>query len=34
MQGRIILKWFIGKKGWRLWIGFIWIRIETDGGLL
>jgi hypothetical protein len=24
----------VGEIGWRLWTGFIWFRITTDGGLL
>jgi hypothetical protein len=31
---RIILKWILGKYSWRLWIGFIWLRIGTGGGFL
>jgi hypothetical protein len=31
---RIILKWFLGKCGWRVWIRFIWLRIWTGRGLL
>jgi hypothetical protein len=31
---RIILKLIFGKYGWRVWIGFIWFGIVTDGGLL
>jgi hypothetical protein len=31
---RITLKWVLGKEGWRGWIGFIWLRIGTGGGLL
>jgi hypothetical protein len=29
---RIILKWILGKLG--VYIGFIWLRIGTTGGLL
>jgi hypothetical protein len=32
-DGRIILKCVLGKEGWRVWIGFIWLRIGTGGGL-
>jgi hypothetical protein len=32
--GRIILKYVLGTQRWRAWIGFIWLRIGTDGGLL
>jgi hypothetical protein len=31
---RIILKWMLGKQCWRVWIEFIWLRIETCGGLV
>jgi hypothetical protein len=34
VDGRIILKWILGKQGGRLWTGFIWFRIETSGGLV
>jgi hypothetical protein len=34
VDGRIILKLIFRKSGERVWIGLIWIRIETDGGLL
>jgi hypothetical protein len=27
---RIITKWILGKKVWRLWIRFIWLMIGTD----
>jgi hypothetical protein len=30
----IILKWILGKYGGKVWIGFIWLRIGTSGGLL
>jgi hypothetical protein len=32
--GRIILNGSWGKSGFRVWIGFIWLRIETCGWLL
>jgi hypothetical protein len=32
--GRIILEWVLGKYGWRVWTGCIWLRIGTSGGLL
>jgi hypothetical protein len=32
--GRIILKWILGKSGLTVWIGVIWLRIRTGGGLL
>jgi hypothetical protein len=34
VDGRVILKWILRKYGARVWIGFIWLRIETSGGLL
>jgi hypothetical protein len=34
VDGRIILKWNLGKQVLRAWIGFIWFRIGTCGGLL
>jgi hypothetical protein len=33
-NGRKISKCVLGKYGCRVWIGFIWLRIETDGRLL
>jgi hypothetical protein len=29
IDGKIILKWILGKEGWKVWIGFIWLRTET-----
>jgi hypothetical protein len=34
VDGRMILKWILGKEGGRVWIGFIWHRTGTVGGLL
>jgi hypothetical protein len=34
VDGRIIFKWILGTQGWRVLIGFIWLRIGTEGGLL
>jgi hypothetical protein len=34
VEGRIILKWILGKQVLGVWIGFIWFRIRTDDGLL
>jgi hypothetical protein len=28
-NGRIILKWILGKYAFGVWIGFIWLRIGT-----
>jgi hypothetical protein len=28
-DGRMILKWILGKKGWRVWIGSSWLRTGT-----
>jgi hypothetical protein len=33
-DGRVVLKWSIGKQGRRIWIEFTWLRIGTIGGLL
>jgi hypothetical protein len=33
LRGRIILKWIINQDG-STWTGFIWLRIDTSGGLL
>jgi hypothetical protein len=30
----ILLEWMLGKYGGKVWTGFIWLRIETNGGLL
>jgi hypothetical protein len=34
VDGRIILKWVLGKQDGRVWIGFVWLRIGTCDGLL
>jgi hypothetical protein len=31
---RIILKWIFSKEDGRIWTGFVWVSIETGGGLL
>jgi hypothetical protein len=31
---RIIIKWILRKYFWRAWIGFMYLRIRTSGGLL
>jgi len=33
VDGRIISKWILGKRGGRVYTGFIWLRIWTSGGL-
>jgi hypothetical protein len=25
--GKLILGWILGKKGWKVWTGLIWLRI-------
>jgi hypothetical protein len=34
IDGRIILEWILRKEGGRIWTGFIWLWIGTNGGLL
>jgi hypothetical protein len=34
VNGKVILKLILKKKGGRMWTGFIWLRIGTGGGLL
>jgi hypothetical protein len=34
VDGTIILKGLFGKQSWRVWTGFMWLRIGTGGGLL
>jgi hypothetical protein len=33
VDGRIS-EWIWGKKGGKVWTGFIWLRIRTGGGIL
>ena len=33
VDGRIMLEWVFKKCGIRVWIGFIWLRIECSGRL-
>jgi hypothetical protein len=33
-EGRIILRWMFKKYSVRKWIGFIWLRIRSNGRLL
>jgi hypothetical protein len=32
--GWAILKWILERKDGMVWIGLMWLRIETSGGLL
>jgi hypothetical protein len=34
VDGKIILDWILGTHGGKVWIGCIWLRIGTRGGLL
>jgi hypothetical protein len=34
VDGRLILKWILGKQDWKVRIGLIWLTIGTSGGLL
>jgi hypothetical protein len=34
IDGRIILRMILRKYSLRFWIGFIWLKIMTGGGLL
>ena len=34
VDGRIIFKWSFKKWRWGAWIGLIWLRVGTGGGLL
>jgi hypothetical protein len=34
VDGRITLRWILGKQGLGMWIGFIWLSIGTGGELL
>jgi hypothetical protein len=34
VHGRIIVEWFIGKQGRKVWAGCIWFRIGSSGGFL
>jgi hypothetical protein len=34
VNGKIILKWILGKQGGKIWTGCIWLRIGTSGRLL
>jgi hypothetical protein len=33
-RGRTILKWILERQDGMVWIGLIWLRIGTSGGLL
>jgi hypothetical protein len=34
VDGKMILEMILGKYGGKVWTGFIWLRIGTNGGLL
>jgi hypothetical protein len=34
IDDRLILEWILGKYGWKVWTGCIWLRIGTSGGIL
>jgi hypothetical protein len=34
VDGNIILEWILGKLGGKVWTGCIWIRLETNVGIL
>jgi hypothetical protein len=34
VDGRTTSRWILGKWGLGMWIGFIWLRIGTGGGIL
>jgi hypothetical protein len=34
IDSKIILEQILGKRGWGVWTGFMWLRIGTSGGLL
>jgi hypothetical protein len=34
VDGRIILKWILGKWSLEVWTGFIWLMLWTSGGFL
>jgi hypothetical protein len=34
IDGMTISEWILGKQGGKLWTCCIWLRIETNGGLL
>jgi hypothetical protein len=34
VDAKIILEWFLGKEGGKIWSGFILLRIGTNGWLL
>jgi hypothetical protein len=33
-DGKIILKWILGKRDGKMWTGCIWLRTGTSNGLL
>jgi hypothetical protein len=34
VDGRIMLEWILGKLRGKVWMGCIWLRTRTSGGLL
>jgi hypothetical protein len=34
INGKITLKFILGKSGRRVWIGFMWLRIKSSSGIL
>jgi hypothetical protein len=32
--GRTMLLWILKKEDGKVWVGFVWLRIGTSGGLL
>jgi hypothetical protein len=34
IDGRIILEWLFKKLVWRVWAGYIWLKIGPSSGLL
>jgi hypothetical protein len=34
VDGKIILKWILMKQGGRMWIGLMWLTLDTSSGLL
>jgi hypothetical protein len=34
LDGKIILNWILDRYDRAVWTGFIWLKIDTSGGLL